>query len=199
MRRPNRYCLTRQLVRMSWNPQNCYNITQRKPLNDRHLNLYQTEWKSKALGRMYFGGDITESTFRKLFASSGRNIFQTLSQLEKRLDNLVFRCMLASSVFQARKMVSTGQILVNGDRVRSPGHLIKVGDVLQVNTNVAANVYKFADHPMIRIWSFIPAYLEVDYATLSAVLIKEPQYSEIPNPFPRHTIENMNAFYTKIC
>lgn len=197
MRRPHRYCLTRQQIKMSWNPRNNYNIIQRKPLNERHLNIFQLEWKSKALCRLYFNGDVTERIFKNTFNASNRSLFNTFSTMEKRVDNTIFRCMFASSVYAARKMASTGQILVNGKEISRPGHVLQVGDVIQVRPACANETYKIATHPMIRLWSFIPQYLDVNFPTLSAVLLKEPAFDEIPNPYPRRMIENTAAFYSK--
>jgi small subunit ribosomal protein S4 len=197
MRRPDRYCLKRQQIKMSWNPINCYNIVKRKPLNEQNLNIFQSEWKSKTLCRLYFNGDVTDTVFKRTYNESGRDIFETLCNMERRLDNVVFRSHFTHSIFNARKMVSEGRILVNGRKVTWPDYRLKNGDLLQVDPKYWKEIYAVAQNPFQRIWSFLPSYLEVSYPTLSTIMLRSPKFNEIPSPYPKFMIENMGAFYSK--
>ncbi|RLF07806.1 MAG: 30S ribosomal protein S4 [Thermoprotei archaeon] len=47
------------------------------------------------------------------------------SILERRLQTIVYKKGLAKSLFHARQLITHGHIMVNGRRVRSPGHLVK--------------------------------------------------------------------------
>lgn len=197
MRKLNRYCLLRQQVKMSWNPLNCFNITARKPLNERHLNLFQIEWKSKALCRLYFNGDITERSFKAVYNNQGRNIHETIAFMERRIDNILFRCLFASSIYLARKMASAGQVMVNGARVWTPSFTVSDGDLIQIFPPAISHVMNIKSHSMLRIWGFVPEYLEVNRSNLSAVFLRQPRFEEIPSPYPRTMVENMGAFYSK--
>jgi small subunit ribosomal protein S4 len=161
------------------------------------MNIFQIEWKAKALGRLYFNGDVGEHVFRRAYNANKRNLFDTLCYMERRVDNVLFRCMFASSVFNARRMASTGQVIVNGTRIWRPGYSLSDGDIIQIHPAAAPGVYGAVNHPMIRLWSFIPAYLEVNHANLSAVFMRAPKFEEIPSPYPKSMIENMSAFYSK--
>lgn len=44
--------------------------------------------------------------------------------LERRLQTIVYRMGLASSLYHARQLIVHGHIAINGRRVRSPGHLV---------------------------------------------------------------------------
>lgn len=182
---------------MSWNPRNCFNVLERRPINERHLNIFQLEWKSKALCRLYFNGDVSERMFKQVYNRSNRNMIATLGNMERRADSVVFRSMFASSIFAARKMVSAGQILVNGERIRRPGLQLGDGDVLQVAPQLAPRVYRNVNHPMIRMWAFLPSYLEVNLPTLSTVFLRQPSFAELPSPYPRPMIDNCAAYYSK--
>lgn len=197
MRRLHKYCLLRQQVNMSWNPRNCFNILERRPINERHLNNFQLEWKSKALCRLYFNGDVSERVFQQVYNSSNRNMITTLGNMERRADNMLFRSMFASSIFLARKMVSSGQVLVNGERIWRPSLQLNDGDILQVAPYLASKVYRTINHPMIRAWAFIPNYLEVNFPTLSAVFLRQPLFAELPSPYPRQMVDNFAAYYSK--
>lgn len=193
----HRYCLKRQQVKMAWNPLNCYNLSKRKPLNEKNLNIFQIEWKSKTLCRLYFNGDVTDTLFKRTFNANGRKMHDALAAMERRLDNATFRCMFASSIFAARKMVSDGRVLVNGRRIRFPDYRLEEGDILQIGKTYASHTYALATHSMIRLWAFLPAYFEVDYATLSAIFLRKPMLSEIPSPYPETMVANMAGFYSK--
>jgi len=182
---------------MSWNPRNCFNIIERRPLNERHLNIFQLEWKSKALCRLYFNGDLSERSFKSMFNSSKRNMLETLGNMERRVDSALFRCMFASSIYQARKMVSSGHVLINGELTHKPSHSLQDGDMLQILPTVAPRVYRLTNHPMIRLWAFVPQYLEVNHSTLSGVFLRQPLLHEIPSPYPRQMVDNLAAFYSK--
>lgn len=199
MRRLFRYCLQRQQPQMSWAIQNCYNIINAKPLNERHLNLFQLSWKSKTLVRKFFNGDVTEHSFLKEYKKNHRNFFETLLSLERRLDNTLFRCMFAESVHSARALASSGCVLINNEKVTRPSHQLKDGDVIQIKPTISptTRIHKLSKHPMINFWSFIPSYLEVDHSTLSAVYLRKPCFDEIPHPFPRYMIDNTSSFYSK--
>lgn len=182
---------------MSWNPKNCFNIAQWQPLAERNLNIFQIEWKSKTLGRLYFNGDVTDNIFKRTYEKAHRSMYGTLVAMEHRLDNMVFRAMFASSVFSARKMISEGNVLVNGRRVTYPDYRVKEGDLVQMDKAAAEHVQSLANHPYVRMWAFIPAYLEVSFSSLSAIMIREPKLEEIPSPLPRRLIDNMGSFYSK--
>ncbi len=44
--------------------------------------------------------------------------------LERRLQTIVYRRGLASSIYHARQLVAHGHIAINGRRIRSPGYLV---------------------------------------------------------------------------
>lgn len=122
---------------------------------------------------------------------------ETLSSMENRADNVVFRSLFSSSIFAARKMISDGKVLVNGRRVLYPDFRLRPGDILQIDPKHAESVRSLVQHPLIRLWSFIPSYLEVSFSSLSTSLISIPELSQIPHPFPKTMIENLSAFYSK--
>jgi len=44
--------------------------------------------------------------------------------LERRLQTIVYKKGLASSIYHARQLIAHGHIAINGRRIRSPGHLV---------------------------------------------------------------------------
>ena len=55
-----------------------------------------------------------------------------LQELERRLDNVVYRMGFASSHREARQLVNHGHFTVNGKRCNIPSAQVKVGDVVAV-------------------------------------------------------------------
>lgn len=68
--------------------------------------------------------------YRKAITFKGDTGKKLLEFLERRLDNVIFRCRLVSSRAQARQLVSHGHIEVNGKRMTIPSYLVRAGDVL---------------------------------------------------------------------
>ena len=60
---------------------------------------------------------------------TGENLF---AQLERRLDNVVYRLRFASSRNQARQVVLHGHIKVNGKKVNIPSFLVKPNDSIEI-------------------------------------------------------------------
>jgi len=92
----------------------------------------QLREKQKAK-RMYF---TQEGQFRNYFEKAARSRGVTgwmlLQQLERRLDNVVYRLGFASSLAQARQVVRHGHIHVNSKKVTIPSTMVEVGDVVSV-------------------------------------------------------------------
>jgi small subunit ribosomal protein S4 len=62
-----------------------------------------------------------------------------VENLEKRLDNVVFRLNLAPSILASRQLVRHGHILVNGKKIDVPGQVLKVGDKISLKPKSAQN------------------------------------------------------------
>src|ERR671925_855026 len=88
----------------------------------------QLREKQKAK-RIYF---TLEKQFRNYFekaaAKKGVTGEALLQQLERRLDNVVFRMGFALARRQARQLVRHGHIAVNGRKVNIPSYQVSVGD-----------------------------------------------------------------------
>ena len=92
----------------------------------------QLREKQKAK-RMFF---VQEGQFRNYFEKASKTRGVTgellLQQLERRLDNIVFRMGFAMSRRQARQLVRHGHIAVNGRKVNIPSFQVSVGHEISV-------------------------------------------------------------------
>ena len=92
----------------------------------------QLREKQKAK-RMYF---TQEGQFRNYFEKAARTKGVTgemlLQQLERRLDNVVYRLGFAVARRQARQLVRHGHVAVNGRKVNIPSFQVNAGDEIAV-------------------------------------------------------------------
>ena len=92
----------------------------------------QLREKQKAK-RIYF---TQEGQFRNYFEKAARAQGVTgellLQQLERRLDNVVYRLGFGISRRQARQLVRHGHVHVNGRKVNIPSYQVSVGDEIRI-------------------------------------------------------------------
>ncbi|KAF9162258.1 mitochondrial 37S ribosomal protein nam9 [Actinomortierella ambigua] len=153
------YSLRRQMIRMSWNKYNLYNMAQRtRALNSANKTLYQQKWASKKDTRAYHGDQITERQFQSMFDTRlptantkvGADephppVFSlTFAELERRLDFILFRSNLAPSVYAARQLVGHGKVKINGKAMPFPSHRVADGDIVSVEPKAVSTLKKVA-------------------------------------------------------
>ncbi len=113
---------------------------------------------------------------------TGENL---LSQLERRLDNVVLRLGLAASHAQARQFVRHGHIRVNDRKVNIPSFLVRVGDQVKVKEKSQKNVQILS---ALEISQAIPAWLEVDPNSMTGKVLALPKREDITMPIEEHMI-----------
>ncbi len=101
-----------------------------KPKTDFGLQLNE---KQKA--RMFYC--VSEKQFAKyvknaIESQSGSPVSNLLGNLEKRLDNVVWRAGLMPTHLSARQAVAHGHFLVNGKKVYIPSYSVKEGDKITI-------------------------------------------------------------------
>jgi len=102
--------------------------------------------------------------------------------LELRLDNIVRRLGLATSLATARQIVLHRHVRVNGRVVNVPSAEVKVGDVISIDPRMKENTgiklaMEFTEKKTPR-----PAFLEFDVEKLSGKLLREPARDESSFP-----------------
>ncbi len=124
--------------------------------------------------------NITENkmvNYYKLATKLTGNTADLLVQLlESRLDTVVFRSGLASSMWAARQYVGHGHIQVNGKRVNIPSYYVRPNDVVSVKEK-SRKLDCFQD--AIRS-SVPPNYIDVSKADFSAAFLNIPEREDIP-------------------
>src|SRR5690606_30364412 len=98
--------------------------------------------------------------------------------LESRLDNLVYRMGLASSIRQARQMVVHGHILLNGNKVDIPSYLCNPGDMITLRGK-SRNIELFKENFETSYSGSLP-YITKDAEKFGGVFQRLPERDEVP-------------------
>ena len=148
---------------------------------DKKLSPYGVQLLEKQRLKAYYGvlekqfANYVDKAMKSKEESTGTALIQAL---ECRLDNLVYRLGLASSIRQARQMVVHGHILVNGKKVDRPSYGVSIGEVISLREKSQKNTM-FTENFQQNATSQYP-YLEKNMENFSGVLTRKPERSEVP-------------------
>jgi small subunit ribosomal protein S4 len=132
--------------------------------------------------RIYF---TLEKQFRNYFEKAARTKGvtgeQLLQQLERRLDNVVYRLGFATSRRQARQLVRHGHVQVNGRKVNIPSYQVAVGEEIAVRDRsrkitTIESAREFTSHQPAVSW------LETDREGLKGRVTALPKREDINLP-----------------
>jgi len=141
----------------------------------------QLREKQKAK-RIYF---TQEGQFRNYFEKAARTKGVTgellLQQLERRLDNIVYRLGFASSRRQARQLVRHGHVHVDGRKVNIPSYQITVGEEITIRESsrklaILELAKDFAGHQNA------PNWLDIDRDNYKGRIVALPKREDIQLP-----------------
>ncbi len=147
----------------------------------------QLREKQKAK-RIYF---TQEKQFRNYFERAARTRGVTgevlLQQLERRLDNVVYRLGFAVARRQARQLVRHGHVHVNGKKVDIPSYQVSAGEEISVREKsskliLVETAKDFASHQAP------PAWLEVDRDAYKGRVVSLPTRNDINLPINEQLI-----------
>src|SRR3954467_10790548 len=132
--------------------------------------------------RIYF---TLEKQFRNYFEKAARSKGvtgeQLLQQLERRLDNVVYRLGFAVARRQARQLVRHGHIEVNGRKVNIPSFQVSIGDTVMVRERsrklvIVEQAKEIASHQSV------PTWISADRDNFTAKILSLPKREEIQMP-----------------
>lgn len=134
---------------------------------------------------------VMEKQFRNYFkkAEKMRGITGEilLQLLERRLDNVVYRCGFASSRSMGRQLVLHGHVTIGGRRVNIPSYLVAPGDEVAVNPK-SHELLIIKDSLDAASKRGFPPWLEVDAAGMSGKFLNIPTREEIALPVQEQLI-----------
>jgi len=141
---------------------------------------YLLQLREKQKARRIYG--VMERQFRTYFQraeqQSGLTGANLLSQLERRLDNVLYRLGVASSRAQARQLVQHGHVMLNGRKTNIPSALVSSGDTVSIRPESSRKSY----FRMLRQEiddRRVPRWLSLDTQNLSANILSLPAREDI--------------------
>jgi len=141
----------------------------------------QLREKQKAK-RIYF---TQETQFRNYFEKAARTRGVTgamlLQQLERRLDNVVYRLGFGISRRQARQLVRHGHVQVDGRKVNIPSYEVSAGEEIAIREgsrklSILETAKEFASHQPA------PTWLEIDRDNVKGRVLSLPKREDIQLP-----------------
>ena len=135
---------------------------------------------------------ILEKQFHSYYeaaaAAPGKTGDNLLINVERRLDNVVYRLGFAMTRREARQLVNHGHFTVNGKKVDIPSYQVKGGDVVEVaESSRSSEVFKRLTGQDAPIF-LLPAWLEREKNGLKGTVTRLPAREDIDIPVEEHLI-----------
>ncbi len=148
---------------------------------------YRQQLREKQRARRFY--QVLEKQFRNYYEKASRQPGVTgenlLRLLERRFDNVLVRLGFASSRRQARQLVGHGHFMINGRRVNIPSYQLRPGDVISLRSGSGAEqVIRDAT----ELTATVPAWLQADYDSFTAKVLRLPEREEIAAPVQEQLI-----------
>ncbi len=146
---------------------------------------YSKQLREKQKARRIFG--ISEKQmvkyYKKAVKASGDSSTQLVEQMERRLDNVLFRAGFGTTRRQTRQFVAHGLFNMNGHRVTVPSIQVKEGDTFTVREkNRAMNAFNNLAK------ASQPKWLSVDAPAFTGKVIAKPEKSDMEAAFDAQVI-----------
>jgi small subunit ribosomal protein S4 len=126
---------------------------------------------------------IDERTLRRIFGDAykktGSTNLNIIQLLESRVDSALFRMGFAPSRAAGRQLVRQGHILVNKKRVRAPGYVLRVNDIVSIRPESATKgPFKTLKETLEKYEA--PAWLKLDLDKMEGRVISTPEDATSP-------------------
>jgi small subunit ribosomal protein S4 len=145
---------------------------------------YSEQLRAKQQVKRIYG--IAERQFRRYFKNAskhkGMTGFNLLLFLEMRLDNVVKKMGLASSLAAARQLVLHRHIKVNDKIINIPSYEIKINDKVQVLDKIKENLFIKKSIENSTKKGIVP-WVSFDTGSLAGTVIRQPLREEMTVPY----------------
>ncbi len=147
----------------------------------RKASDYGIQLRAKQRARRLYG--VLERQFQHYFERAERSEGVTgtvlLQQLERRLDNVVYRLGFAASRREARQLVSHRHFAVNGRTVNIASAQVRPGDVVEVREKSRKILPVENAQQLLQGARGVPDWLTLDGAALKATVVRLPERREM--------------------
>ncbi|MBI4142393.1 30S ribosomal protein S4 [Candidatus Uhrbacteria bacterium] len=165
------------------------------PKGHQKLTEYGQQLLEKQKAKTIYG--LLERQFRGYFdrarSAKGDTGYLLHLELERRLDNVVYRLGMTKSRSAARQAVGHGHITVNGKRVTIPSYQIQSGDAVGIHERSVKSPL-FNEYPKTVAQQQIPAWLAPEPEAYRGRVIRFPEPAELTPPF---RVRSIVEFYSR--
>ncbi len=198
--RPTCRLCRREGLKLFLKGQKCY--TQKCPIEKRayppgqhgqrriKMSNYGLQLREKQKAKRIYG--VLERQFKRYFTvaqkATGVTGHVLLQQLERRLDNVLFRMGFATSRAEGRHLVRHRAVQVNGKLVDIPSYPVDAGDVIQIDEKASGWVVRVKQQVDVTKDRIVPAWIQVEAAHLKGVIVRLPQKDDIGLPIQEQLI-----------
>ena len=155
----------------------------------RKKSEYAMQLQEKQKVKFVYG--VLEKQFRGYYEKAermpGKAGDNLLIQLERRLDNVVFRLGYAATRREARQMVNHGHFTVDGKKVNIPSYQVKPGMVITLKES-SRSIERFKLNLEANAYHVIPKWLDFDAANMVGKVVAAPTREDIDLPIEEHLI-----------
>ncbi|KLL03198.1 MAG: 30S ribosomal protein S4 [Mycoplasmataceae bacterium CE_OT135] len=135
-----------------------------------------------------------KNLFLKLAGKEGNTAQHVLTHLVSRLDNLIFRSGLVSTLLWARKWVTQYHFLVNQKKINKPGYLVEPGDVITLKKKMHNN--KLIQQQLQQNVK-APGFVKLDKEKLAITYSSYPSMEELEKEIEGINFASVVEWYNK--
>lgn len=144
------------------------------------LTQYGLQLRSKQTMKRIYG--VLEKQFRTYYERAAKQAGDTrenlVVQVERRLDNVVYRLGFAINRRVARQLVLHGHVLVNGKKVDIPSYQVRPGDVISIK-ETSRSIEPVKQAVELNKGKVSYNWLEVDFDQLKGTYVRNPKLEEV--------------------
>ncbi|HXA30268.1 MAG TPA: 30S ribosomal protein S4 [Candidatus Angelobacter sp.] len=144
----------------------------------RKVSDYGLQLRAKQRARRLYG--VMETQFRHYFEKAERSQGVTgtvlLQQLERRLDNVIYRLGMAASRREARVLTTHRHYAVNGRTVNIPSYQVRPGDIISVREG-SKNIKPIEDS--LALVQSVPDWLTLEADKKQGTVLRYPERHEM--------------------
>jgi small subunit ribosomal protein S4 len=153
------------------------------------ISDYGIQLREKQKLKRIYG--VQEKPMRNMFSAASRAKGVTgenlLTQLERRLDNVVYKIGFAASRKEARQMVKHMHFTLNGKVANVPSMIVSVNDIVALTEKSKASA-KLTGGLEANSMREVPAWLDVDKANFKATIKDLPKREDITSQIEERLI-----------
>jgi small subunit ribosomal protein S4 len=146
----------------------------------RKVSDYGIQLRAKQRARRMYG--VLETQFRHYFerAERAQGVTGTvlLQQLERRLDNIVYRLGMAASRKEARQLVSHRHFTLTGRVLNIPSAQLRPGDVVGIRER-SRNLNPIENAQSLLAGRSVPDWLTLDAKAMTGTMLRLPDRHEM--------------------